>query len=184
MDKLPNTKYIVIGILVINVLILSTQLNFIDLFDSYIFKRIPISRSKEQQKYIFYECSGNSLCGGLVDRFKGIINAYAWALFTNRQLIVKVTKPCDFVNLMVPSQINWNINLDQLVKYGDLKANYTMHKINELDSFSYKSDLTNMDIINYQNESDVISVFTNLEWISAYARNKYAKVIINEIQTI
>jgi hypothetical protein len=177
MNKLQKRRYIV---LVINFLIFVMTMRVFDLTTL----NINFTRSNEQRKYVLYECSRQGLCGGLVDRFKGIINAYAWALFTNRQLIIKMTKPCDFVNLMVPNQINWDIDLDQIVKYGDLKANYTIHKINQLDSFSYKSDLTNMDIINYQNESDVISVFTNLEWISAYARNKYAKVIINEIQTI
>ena len=167
MNKLQKKRYIVLAIYFLMFVMTMS------VFDINVLNINFTSRSNEPQKYILYECSRQGLCGGLVDRFKGIINAYAWALFTNRQLIVKISKPCDFINLMVPNQINWNIDLEQLVKYGSLKVNYTMHKIAELDSFSYKSDLTNMDIKNYQNKSDVISVFTNLEWISAYARNKY-----------
>lgn len=173
MDKLPNTKYIVIGFLVINVLILSTQLNFIDLFDLYIIKRIPISRPKEQQKYILYECSGNGLCGGLADRFKGIINAYAWSLFTKRQLIVNISKPCNFINLMVPNRVKWDTDLKHLVKYRHLKVGYTMHIINRMDKPGYRNDLAKMDIVSYKNTRDVIKILTNREWISAYARNKY-----------
>ena len=120
-----------------------------------------------------YECSGNGLCGGLVDRFKGIINAYAWALFTKRQLIVKITKPCNFINLMVPNRVKWDTDLKQLVKYGDLKSVYTMHKINRMDKPGYRNDLAKMDIVSYKNTRDVIKIFTNREWISAYARNKY-----------
>jgi hypothetical protein len=137
------------------------------------FNSINIKRSKGPQKYILYECSGNGLCGGLIDRFKGIMNAYAWSLFAKRQLIINITKPCDFINLMVPNRVKWNIYLEQLVKYGDLKEDYTIHKINRLDNSRYKSELKNMDITHYQKESKVISIFTNLEWISAYAQNKY-----------
>lgn len=134
---------------------------------------INFTSSCEQHKYVLYECSRRGLCGGMVDRFKGIMNAYAWSLFTKRKLIVNITKPCNFINLMVPNLVKWNIDFAQLLKNGDLKANYTMHKIDKLDRFSYKSDLTNIDIINYKKSSDVISIFTNLEWISAFARNKY-----------
>lgn len=157
------------NVLLIKILLIIMTISIFDLNIT----SINFKRPKEQQKYILYECSGDGLCGGLVDRFKGIINAYAWALFTNRNLIVKMTKPCDFINLMVPNQINWNLDLDHLVIYEELKENYTIHKINGLDNSEYRDNLANMDIINYQNKSDVISVFTNLEWISAYARNKY-----------
>ena len=134
--------------------------------------------SKKTKKYILYECSTQVLCGGLVDRYKGIINAYAWSLFTKRQLIVSISKPCDFINLMVPNLVKWNIDLDQLVKNDDLKTNYTIHKIDKLDSFNYKSDLANIDIMNYEKTKDIIIIFTNLELISSYAQNKYVFVLI------
>lgn len=167
--EMRNLKYIFI-FLIVNLLylILITKVFEINVFSVFIF-----TSQKEQPKYIFYECSGQGLCGGLVDRFKGIMNAYAWSLFTKRRLIIKITKPYDFINLMVPSKIKWNFDLENLVKYGDLKADYTKYFIRKLDDSGYKSVLENMNIINYQNESDIISIFTNLEWISAFAKNKY-----------
>ena len=154
----------VLLVLLIKILIIVMTISIFDLNIT----SINFTRSKKQHNYILYECSGDGLCGGLVDRFKGIMNAYAWALFTNRHLIVKMTRPCDFINLMVPNRLNWNLDLEQLVK-----ENYTIHKMYGIDNLDYKSYLANMDIINYQIESDVISIFTNLEWISAYSQNKY-----------
>lgn len=139
----------------------------------FVFKLNRKTKTIQKKKYILYECSGKDLCGGLADRFKGIINAYAWSLFTKRDLIVKITKPCQFTNLMLPSKVNWNIDLIKKIKYGNLKANYNIHNISKIDNTWYKNYLSNMDILNYQKESDVISLFSNLEWISSFSRNKY-----------
>lgn len=123
------------------------------------------------KRYVIYECDGRTLCGGLVDRFKGVMNAYAWALFTGRHLIVNISQPCYFSSLMVPNEVNWNLNLNELVRKGNLPRDFKLHEIRQLDNFGFKNELANMDVLNYQQEADVISLFTNLEWISAYARN-------------
>lgn len=126
----------------------------------------------DYRKYVLYECSNRELCGGLVDRFKGIMNAYAWSLFTNRHLIINITKPCYFERLLMPNEIDWNLNLTKLVETGHLPPNYSLHEIRKLDSFYFKNELTNIDIPNYEANKDVISLFANIEWISAYANNK------------
>lgn len=123
-------------------------------------------------KYIIYECNNRKPCGGLVDRFKAVIDAYAWAQFTHRTLILNISKPCYFEYLMMPNEINWNLNLTQLVEHGDLPANYSLHELRRLDSFGFKDELAKIDVLNYYNTIDVISLYTNLEWISAYARNQ------------
>ena len=158
------------GVLFINILIF--LIIIINVFQNQILFNMKTKSKIIKKKYILYECSGKHLCGGLVDRFKGIINAYAWSLFTKRDLIVKMTKPCQFVNLMLPSRINWNIKLEDLVKQGYLKEDYSIYKISKIDNPGYRNDLANMDIINYHNESDIIIIFSNLEWISSYIKNK------------
>lgn len=126
----------------------------------------------EYRKYVLYECSNRELCGGLVDRFKGIMNAYAWSLFTDRYLIIKITKPCYFERLLMPNEIDWNLNLTKLIEIGQLPPDYSLHEIRKLDKSNFKTELTNIDIPNYEANKDVISLFANIEWISAYAKNK------------
>lgn len=132
----------------------------------------PVSSSDGYQKYVIYECDNRQLCGGLVDRFKAIINAFAWSQFTQRALIVNISKPCYFEYLMMPNEIDWNLNLKKLVEIGRLPANYTFHDVRHLDDFGFKNELAKMDVLNYQKDKDVISLYTNIEWISAYSRNK------------
>lgn len=161
----------------INVLIITTLLNL------FYYKRIHIGSVPNSlaralfgpvgpSKYVIYECNGKELCGGLVDRFKAVIDAYAWALFTKRHLIISISQPCNFVNLMVPNgNVNWSLTLDDLVKSGDLPVAYARQEVRHLDDFGFKNELASMDILNYYNETEVISLYTNLEWISAYAKN-------------
>ena len=158
------------------ILLLANALIFIIVIGKYDLDLI-FSRTKKREKYIIYECGTNDFCGGMVDRFKGILDSYAWALFTKRHLIVNITKPCNFVNLLVPSKYNWNIDLDNLVSKGELTANYTRHRIDKVDAPWFRDELANMDIISYNNQTEVIRIFTNLEWISAYNKNKYTLTI-------
>lgn len=126
---------------------------------------------RTNKKYVVYECHNNAMCGGLVDRFKGVINAYAWSLFTGRQLIVNILKPCFFENLMIPNDVNWNLKLNQLVNNGELSRNYTRYKLKKIDNHRFKTQLSRIDIKNFENNTDVISLYSNLEWISGYAKN-------------
>lgn len=125
------------------------------------------------KKYVLYECNTRQLCGGLVDRFKAIMNVYAWSLFTNRILIVNISKPCYFERLLMPNDVNWNLNLTNLVETQLLPQNYSLHELRKLDNMGFKNELAKLNVLNYHKDVDVLSLYTNIEWISAYARNKY-----------
>ena len=141
-------------------------------FDLNIMSIRKLITGKELRKFVIFECDDKYACGGLADRFKGTLNAYVWSLFTKRHLIVNITKPCNFNNLMVSSKIDWDLNLDDLVREGYLRPNYTTALIDKMDESEYRDGLVNMDIINYENESDIIIIKTNIEWISAFAKNR------------
>ena len=66
------------------------------------------SRPAGNTKYIIYECKGS--CGGLGDRLKGMVNAYLWALVTNRTMKFILEHPCpDFLEgLLVPNLTKWD----------------------------------------------------------------------------
>lgn len=123
-------------------------------------------------KFILYECKGRESCGGLADRFKGIISAYAWSLFANRTLIVNISKPCYFERLIIPNQLNWNLNLTSLVETGQLARNFTVLSQRQLLNYTLKDELANIDVTTYANDTDVISVMTSKEWISSFSKNK------------
>lgn len=126
----------------------------------------------KNERFVIYECHAQDLCGGLADRFKAIVNAYAWSLFTNRTLIVSISKPCYFQRLFEPNKIIWNLNLTQLVETGRLPQNFSLIKIDQIDNFLFKNDLANLDLQAYYADTHVIRLFTNIEWISAYNNNK------------
>lgn len=130
------------------------------------------------ERFVLYECGGQDLCGGLADRLKAVMNAYAWALFTGRTLIVNISKPCYFERLLAPNSINWNLNLAELVETGRLPKNYSRIEVIQVDNMAFKGDITNLDIPNYFNNSHVIKLMTNLEWISAYNNNMYVFISI------
>lgn len=126
---------------------------------------------QQPRKYIIYECHGN--CGGLADRFKGILNAFVWSLFTNRSFIINISQPCFFTNLMIPNKIDWNHSLLELVKNKKLKVNYKIYNIHKINDLKFKNKMENIDILRFKQNADIISVNTNLEWISAYSKNPY-----------
>lgn len=126
----------------------------------------------KSEKYVLYECGAQDLCGGLADRFKAIMNAYAWSLFTNRTLIVNIKKPCYFERLISPKSVKWNLNLRKLVKAGNLPQNYSLKIIDQIDNFSFKDLLAKLDIPKHLENTHVIRLFTNIEWISAFNKNK------------
>lgn len=130
-----------------------------------------LAEVRNTSKYIMYQCQGRGLCGGLADRFKMVINAYAWSLFTNRKLIIDISKPCNFINLMVPNEVDWNLNITQLVENGDLPKKYKHFIIGKMDNGGFKNDLSKIDLFSYKEEADILTLHSNLEWISGYVRN-------------
>lgn len=122
-------------------------------------------------KYVIFECSNTKPCGGLADRFKGIMNAYAWAKFTNRKLLINITRPCYFHKLMIPNEVDWYHDLDELIENGNLPENYTRIQLENMDNTRFREQLVKMDIRNFKRDFDIISILTNREWFSSFVRN-------------
>jgi hypothetical protein len=57
--------------------------------------------------WLFYECSGGSLCGGLADRFKGIVNTLLLALLTQRGFGVDFSSPLPIQEFLEPAVLEW-----------------------------------------------------------------------------
>ena len=66
----------------------------------------------DSEQFLMYRCEvvadQNRNCGGLGDRIKGIVTAYLWALITNRTFLIRIDRPCEFDQLYLPNQVDWN----------------------------------------------------------------------------
>ena len=77
--------------------------------DIYLFS--DSSYQQKQEHFIMFRCDAlldTHNCGGHADRLKGIISVYIWSLLSNRTLLVRITRPCNFTNLLEPNEVNWN----------------------------------------------------------------------------
>jgi hypothetical protein len=110
----------------------------------------------------------------IICNYEGILNAYAWSLITKREFLINMTQPCHFPNLLQPAseQIKWNRSIKELVHEGVLKPSHTRHTLDKIDDAKYRSDLRFIDVLNYEKETDIIAIRTNLEWFGPLARNK------------
>ena len=61
---------------------------------------LPITAGTYQNhgKYLIYHCE--HVCGGLWDRFRGIVNSFILALITNRTFVIHHTMPCPLQNFL------------------------------------------------------------------------------------
>lgn len=65
----------------------------------------------QNERYMMYRCDqklDRDFCGGIGDRLKGILSTYLWSLLTNRTFVVKITRPCNIINLMEPNVVDWD----------------------------------------------------------------------------
>ena len=61
-------------------------------------------------KYLRYSCNNFfRFCGGIGDRFNGIITLFYMALLSNRVLILESTKPYPLEDFMVHGRVKWNV---------------------------------------------------------------------------
>jgi hypothetical protein len=124
-------------------------------------------KNKEKKRYIVYECTTRSTCGGWADRLKGIMSAYAIGLLTDRHLLIHFTRPCNLTNFLEPNKHNW------------LKTNYLSKRSKKI----WKLNLDNFSkSLKYNNEFDsnakYLSIKSNLDWIKNLNKNKIYQEII------
>ena len=77
--------------------------------DIYLFS--DSTYKQNQEHFIMYRCDAvldTHNCGGHADRLKGIMSLYLWSLLSNRTLLVRITRPCNFAQLLEPNEAEWN----------------------------------------------------------------------------
>lgn len=77
--------------------------------DIYLFS--DSTYQQNQEHFIMYRCDAildTHNCGGHTDRLKGIMSLYLWSLLGNRTLLVRITRPCNFAQMLQPNEVDWN----------------------------------------------------------------------------
>jgi hypothetical protein len=139
-------------------------------------------RPRTRQKYIHYECK--YACGGWADRLKGILSAHAWALLTDRHLVIDIESPCPLEKLYDTNSIDWTQDLD-FVRHESSKFNFwpsVKHKrrIIEYGWNDWRS-LETENILEYGKEYDIISLNSGLMFMNAFSANPHLKNRIKEL---
>ena len=96
----------------------------------------------QNERYIMYRCDqklDRDFCGGIGDRLKGILSTYLWSLLTNRTIVVKITRPCNIINLMEPNLVDWDKQIGEVtwLRTGELHKMYQSYNTNFLYSHTF-----------------------------------------------
>lgn len=134
------------------------------------------SKKYEPTKYIVYECVEGALCGGLGDRLKGIYSAYAWSLISKRKFLISYSKPCLLTNMLLPNRINWHENIVELVR------NKKVENLHHVDHAHMKDVCKNNKLDEFErNQTDVITIRNNLDWLLSMSQNVNIKERLIEL---
>ena len=137
-------------------------------------KNIP-NHLNINDKYVIYECIDDNgwLCGGWADRLKGIMSAYAWALLTNRKLILDVTKPCSLTNFYIPNKIQWNQDIKKIFELNNIKNKSSQFKIWQWGGMKY--EMSDWKLEQFNPNSTIVYIRNNIDWLDPFAKNKHIK---------
>ena len=97
---------------------------------------------------------------------KGIMSSYALAQLTNRQFLIDISKPCDFREMLVPSQLNWNISSYKLAENAKNLLIYC------IDDPKCPERFNTMNTSSYELGTDVIKINLNNDWLAYFSSNK------------
>lgn len=84
---------------------------------------LPPLPEEVDNRYLLYECSEH-LCGGLGNRLLSINLLYFWGIISNRAIAVKITRPCNVKNHLLPRIIPWNLTYSKPSHHFTLSGTY------------------------------------------------------------
>ena len=132
-----------------------------------VFERNILFNTKiNKNKYIIYRCDSDGECGGWGDRLKGIFSAYWWAILTDRQLIIQITKPCPLTEIFEPNEIKWNMQITK-------EINYTEVLLSNINEQNFKRSLITTNLSAFYSEFTTIILKTNRNYAASFAKNKF-----------
>jgi len=130
----------------------------------------------KNEKYVVLECIEDKvwLCGGWADRLKGIMSAYAWSLISGRKLIIHITKPCQLTYFYIPNEIEWNKDIDGILKIKNIKNKSSQFKLWQWGDIKYELSDYEYEKFN-PNNSDFVFLRNNIDWLDPFSKNKHIR---------
>ena len=117
---------------------------------------------------IVYKC--DHFCGGLGDRFRGIVTCFLLSLVTDRQFMIHMTHPLDIKDYLSPNIYNWTfVQRRKGMKY----SSKTYHAIDKQPNFEnfIRSESFTKTFSLYDN----IEIRTNLDLVPDIFRNPHLR---------
>ena len=139
-------------------------LSFILIVKLFFKRRCLIEKTCD--KFVRYTCD-NGNCGGYGDRLKGIISAYIWALLTNRKLEIDISHPCLIQRVLEPNAFDWSVENNS--KHQLLRP--ITFTLNAIDRQDIRESMSQLNIIDYHSDADVIVIKNNLDWTIPFSKN-------------
>ncbi|CAF4528612.1 unnamed protein product, partial [Rotaria socialis] len=144
-----------------------TQLRWLRLQDNYQSINISsllITSHNFTRKKLIYKCE--AVCGGLGDRFRGIVTCFILALVSDRQFMIEITNAFDVKNYLLPKMYNWTTNNKSLNSNVSRKI---IHSINSDPSL--QNEIRNTNFIETWSKYDIIDIYTNIDYVSDIFQN-------------
>ena len=122
-------------------------------------KQQVVIKTNKKIKYLIYECV-NKHCSGWADRIKGIMTSYALSLLMDRKFLIRMTKPCQLEDYLIPNEIDWSPN--NIPNLNKMKHHYL-----SIDWRGYinESSFSKINFIEYYKQIDVIITQINMQLI-------------------
>ena len=146
---------------------------------------VPLIEKSNQYKrrYLIYHCE--NFCGGLGDRFRGIVNSFILALITNRTYGIHHTMPCPLQNFLRPNKYNWVVN--QTLKGGITSKVYDLIDHTTLPSPNMTSHLKE-DIVYVRMNRDItvrlmdqVDVPKRIPWLTKFSVAKLFESVLSHL---
>ena len=101
--------------------------------------------------------------------------AYVWALLTDRQLSIRITKPCPITQLLIPNEIDWDKPIENFDYNNNNNSKFTSVHVNKIDSLYYYNEFKNLNLIQLHKNQSLITLNANLDLIKSLAENPSLK---------
>ncbi|XP_046554837.1 uncharacterized protein LOC124264145 [Haliotis rubra] len=128
-----------------------------------------------KNKFLVYLCNKQKLCGGWGVRQAGIISTFLLANLTNRMFKVSMTSPCKLQHFLIPNQLNWVPDIEEL-RGKSLSVINDVHNSSVLDVLRWKN-------FNMYYSQDIVFVRATMDFTGILTQNPVYIKQVSQITT-
>ena len=82
---------------------------FVSALDAHAEWQSSMGSGSSEFDAVVYACTAEMICGGMVDRFEGILVTYIWAVTTGKAFYIQYCKPGRLENYYMPNKLDWRM---------------------------------------------------------------------------